>query len=329
MARVFVLGGGLIGAGWAAAFAAAGEAVTVIDPDPAAAARVAAVWTTARPALARIGRLADDARPAVVVATAAEAGPPPALLQEALPERLDLKRAALSAVEPALDADTIIASSSSGLSPDDLQDALRHPERLVVAHPCNPPYLMPVVELCGGGRTAPAVLDRAEAIYARLGKTVLRMARPMPGHLVNRLQAALWREAVFLVREGVASLADVERAVTIGLAPRWCLVGPSTVFHLSGAEGGMGRFLDALGPEMERWWASLGAPAFDAETRTALVDGMAAADPRPVATIAAERDRLLPELLAYLAAPPMRAAREDARANDTPTTNKHSGGTTA
>jgi len=301
MARVWVLGGGLIGCGWAAAFAGAGHDVAVVDPDATVVApRLAATWEAARPALARLGLLAEDARAPEAFARAEDCGAAPDLVQESLPERLDLKLAALAALEPLLGPDTIVASSSSGLSPDALQAALARPERLVIAHPCNPPYLMPVVELCGGAATAPAVLARAEAFYAAMGKTVLVMAKPMPGHLVNRLQAALWREAVHLAREGVASLADIERAVTLGLAPRWCLVGPSTVFHLSGAEGGMGRFIEALGPEVERWWASLGTPALDEETRAALVAGMAAADPRPVAEIAAARDALMPEILAFL-----------------------------
>ncbi len=301
MARVWILGGGLIGCGWAAAFAGAGHIVTVVDPDAAAGGRLDATWEAAKPVMARLGTLADDVVPPRLCGRVEDCGPAPELVQEALPERLDLKRAALSALEPYLDAGTLIASSSSGLSPDAMQAGLAHPGRLFIAHPCNPPYLMPVVELCGGAATTQAVLARADAFYAAMGKTVLRMTRPVPGHLVNRLQAALWREAVHLAGEGVASLADIERAVTLGLAPRWCIVGPSTVFHLAGAEGGMARFLEALGPEFERWWASLGTPALDEKMRRALVDGMNEVDPRPVDAIAAVRDARLPELLAFLA----------------------------
>ncbi|WP_054301524.1 3-hydroxyacyl-CoA dehydrogenase family protein [Gemmobacter sp. LW-1] len=294
MATVWVLGGGLIGAGWAAAFGLAGHAVQVIDPDMAAAqARLDEVWARATAAM-------GDKGAALPRVTVAPQGPAPALVQECLPERLALKRAALTEILPLLDPQTLIASSSSGLSPETLQQGLEGAERLFIAHPCNPPWLMPVVELSGGAATAPEVLTRARAFYEGLGKRVLTLARPMPGHLVNRLQAALWREAVHLVREGVASLADVEDAVTLGLAPRWCLMGPSAVFHVSGGPRGFEGFFDALGPEFERWWDTLGAPRFDAETRAALVQGMAEADPRSVAEIGAARDRRLPQVLTFL-----------------------------
>lgn len=294
MAVVWVMGGGLIGAGWAAAFGLSGHEVQVIDPDTAAAgARLDEVWPRA---LAAMG--GEDGRRPVIVAS--PEGPAPALLQECLPERLDIKRAALADILPRLAEGTLIASSSSGLSPDDLQAGLDGAGRVFIAHPCNPPWLMPVVELSGGAATAPEVLARARTFYEGLGKRVLTLARPMPGHLVNRLQAALWREAVHLVREGVASLADVEDAVTLGLAPRWCLMGPSAVFHVSGGPRGFEGFFEALGPEVERWWDTLGTPRLDAETRAALVRGMTRADPRSVAEIGAARDRRLPKVLQFL-----------------------------
>ncbi|NPD16974.1 hydrogenase [Xinfangfangia sp. D13-10-4-6] len=295
MANVWILGGGLIGAGWAAAFVQAGHQVLVIDPDTdATKARIDAT-------LERVGAavgLPDGWTPPQILA--APAGPAPDLLQECLPERLALKQAALQAVLPHLGADTLIASSSSGLSPDDLAAGLEDPGRVFIAHPCNPPWLMPVVELSGGAQTSPATLTRARAFYEAMGKQVLTLNKPMPGHLVNRLQAALWREAVHLAREGVASLGDIEAAVTKGLAPRWCIMGPSAVFHVSGGPRGFEGFFDALAPEFERWWDSLGQPRFDAQTRSALVEGMAAADPRSVAEIGADRDRRLPEILDFL-----------------------------
>lgn len=300
MARIWILGGGLIGCGWAATFAGGGHQVTVIDPDPALPQRLSRVWDEGRLALQRLGRLVDDATAPRAVAEADAAGEAPDFVQEALPEKLALKVQALAALEPFLRADTVIASSSSGLDPAAIAAALRHPERLVIGHPCTPPYLMPVVEICGTTGTDVTALDRAEALYAGLGKTVLRLARPIPGHLVNRLQSALWREAVHLAAEGIASLGDIERAVTEGLAPRWCFVGPTGVFHLAGAKGGLARCLDALGPEFERWWDDLGDPRLDAETRATLVAGMAAHDPRPVAQIAEDRDLRLVSLMNHL-----------------------------
>ncbi|MFN7004185.1 MAG: 3-hydroxyacyl-CoA dehydrogenase NAD-binding domain-containing protein [Roseinatronobacter sp.] len=295
--RIWVLGGGLIGGGWAVAFAAAGHDVTVIDPAESAPARLSTLWQTAIPVMERAGIPAPRRMPEV---RPAADGPAPDWVQECLPEDLALKQEALQQLELLLRPDTIIASSSSGLSPDAIAAALVHPERVVIAHPCNPSYLMPVVEICGGTKTPDAVLDQAEEMFTAMGRTVLRLNRAMPGHLVNRLQAALWREAVFLAREGVASVGDIERAVTLGLGPRWSIIGPSTVFHISGGEGGMAAFLDALGNEFERWWATLGTPTLDAETRRFLVDAMARADRRPVSEIAAARDAALPELLAFL-----------------------------
>lgn len=298
--RVWILGCGLIGAGWAVVFTAAGHDVTVIDPDPSAPRRLAGLFARAIPDMRALGLdVATDAPPPVV-ASADLAGAAPDWVQESLPERLDLKQQALAAIEPLVTAETIIASSSSGLSPDAMAAGLIHPGRVVIAHPCNPSHLMPVVELCGGAATPPAVMDRAAQAFEAMGKTVLRMNRAMPGHLVNRLQAALWREAVYLAAEGVASLGDIERAVTQGLAPRWTIIGPSGVFHVSGGDGGMARFLDALGPEFERWWATLGTPRLDAETGRALIDGMMQADPRPVSEIAADRDARLVRIMQYL-----------------------------
>lgn len=291
--RVWILGGGLIGAGWAAVFAAAGDQVTVIDPDPQAPERLAALWSRAIPDMIEAGLARAPVPVPPVVGDAAQAGPAPDWVQESLPERLALKQAAFAALEPFLKPGSIVASSSSGLSPDDMAQGMATPGRVVICHPCNPSHLMPVVELCGGSATPPDVLDRAAAAMEARGKTVLRMNRIMPGHLVNRLQAALWREAVFMAREGVASLADIDRAVTEGLAPRWSFLGPSAVFHVAGGEGGMDGFLTALGPAFEDWWATLGTPALDDEARRVLVGGMAEADPRPVAEIAAERDRKL------------------------------------
>ncbi|MFT4149491.1 MAG: 3-hydroxyacyl-CoA dehydrogenase NAD-binding domain-containing protein [Paracoccaceae bacterium] len=308
--RVWILGSGLIGGGWALVFAAAGHEVTVIDPDPQAPARLAALFSRAVPDMRALGlRVATDSPPPVVAAAAA-VGPAPDWVQESLPEKLGLKQQALAEIEPLIGADTIIASSSSGLSPDDMAAGLAHPGRLVIAHPCNPSHLMPVVELCGGTATPPAVMDRAAGVFQAMGKTVLRMNRAMPGHLVNRLQAALWREAVFLAAEGVASLGDIERAVTQGLAPRWTILGPSAVFHVSGGDGGMERFLTALGPEFERWWTTLGAPRLDEATGRTLVRGMAEADPRPVAEIAADRDARLVRIMQYL--------RDEAAGNPNP-----------
>ena len=296
--HIAILGGGTIGCGWAVMFAAAGHRTVVIDPDPAVAGRLAETWAIAVPVLDRLGRHTAGAAAPTLVATCADLPFAPDLVQEALPERMALKRVALADLEAAIPADTIIATSSSGLSVSDLQQEMVHPERMVLGHPCNPPYLMPTVEICAGDRTGPDVLGKVAAFYDSLGKVVLTVRREAPGHLVNRLQAALWREAVHIASEGIASVQDVERAVTDGLGARWAVVGPTTIFHLAGGPAGLPKFLDDLGDDVERWWASLSTPSLNDRTRAILIEGMAAvAAGRSPADIGAERDRVMLDLL--------------------------------
>ncbi|MBL7249371.1 3-hydroxyacyl-CoA dehydrogenase NAD-binding domain-containing protein [Alloalcanivorax sp. C16-2] len=296
-----VLGAGLIGAGWAALFALRGWPVVVVDPAPDAGERVTAMIERARPVLDRLGLLAGQPATPTVIPTPGPTLRDVVLVQEALPEQPALKREALLALESWIGADALIASSSSGLMPSQLQAGLRHPERLLIAHPCNPPWLMPVVELVGGGATGPATLDRAEALYRALGREPVRLRREVPGHLLNRLQAALWREAVYLVAEGYATVADVDTAVTRGLGARWACCGPHEIFHLAGADRGLAGFLEQLGPAVEDWWRDLGEPTLDAATRDALIAGMdQAAAGRGVTALAERLDALMPKVLEAL-----------------------------
>jgi len=298
---VLIIGGGTIGCGWAAAFAAAGHPVQVYDPARDTVPRLDLVWQKALPVLERLGSARADVAPPSHISRLDDVAEAVAFVQEALPERLELKREVLVRVERHLPADAVIASSTSGLSPSDIQDALTHHERLVIGHPCNPPYLMPVVEICAGAKTDALAMDIADAVYSGIGKTVLRLRREMPGHLVNRLQAALWREAVYLAAEGVASVDDIEKAVTRGLAARWCVTGPTAIFHLAGGDAGLAKFFDDLGPEVEKWWASLGAPRLDAETRAALIDGVAQSpDLVDAQALAGRRDARVPDILNLL-----------------------------
>lgn len=297
--RIAVVGGGTIGAGWAVVFAAAGYDTVVLDPDPAVEDRLAAMWATGLPVVHRVGIVADTVRPPVATTDPGRALSSAAFVQEATPERLELKRDLLRTIEAHLPPDVVIASSTSGLSASDIQTEMTHPGRLVVGHPFNPPYLMPVVEVGGGRLTGPSAIDTAAALYTGLGKTVLRLHKEVPGHIINRLQAALWREAVHLAVEGYASVGDIERAVTEGLGPRWSVCGPTTIFHLAGGEGGMAKFLKDLGPEFERWWDDLGDPRLDQRAAAILTEGIAeATGNRPVAEVAARRDRLVAERIA-------------------------------
>jgi carnitine 3-dehydrogenase len=297
--KVAVLGAGTIGSGWAAFFALSGLEVRVADTSDQAQEQVLATLERARPVMRELGLLSPHPTVPHVTRDIAQAVAGAAHIQEALPENLDLKHRVYQAVEAAAGTDTIIASSSSGLQPSALQAGMRHPQRLVVAHPNNPPYLMPLVEIVGGSLTSERVLDETEAFYQALGKKTVRLRKEITGHLVNRLQAALWREAVHLVAEGYASVADVDRTITEGLGARWAICGPHEIFHLSGGNAGMAGFLERLGPAVESWWADLGNPVLDARTRQALIDGMAeAAQGRSYAEQAGARDRRVIPVLA-------------------------------
>lgn len=296
---VAVIGAGTIGAAWAAFFALAGRPVRVADPSPEAAARIDAMLASARPVMQTLGTLSTTPTTPQLAGGIAQAVREASFIQEALPEDLALKRAAYRTIEACAPTDALLMSSSSGLLPSVLQQGLTHPERLLVAHPCNPAYLMPLVELVGGSQTAPAALERAERFYQALGKQTIRLQREATGHLVNRLQAALWREAVHLVAEGYASVADVDRAVTQGLGARWTVCGPHAIFHLAGGPQGMAGFLQRLGPAVQGWWADLGSPTLDAATCQRLIEQMdQAAAGRTPQEMATERDEHMLRVLA-------------------------------
>ncbi|MEM7171783.1 MAG: 3-hydroxyacyl-CoA dehydrogenase NAD-binding domain-containing protein, partial [Pseudomonadota bacterium] len=208
--RVAVLGAGTIGASWTALFLARGLSVDVFDPSPDVESYVTDYVKTAWPDLVKIN-MAADADPARVrffsdpAAAVEEAG----FVQESVPERLPIKHEIYRAIEPALRSDAIVASSASGLLVRDMQEGFADPSRFLLAHPFNPPHLIPLVELLGNDKTSLEALDRAEAFFAECGKVTIRVNKEVPGHVANRLQAALWREAIHLVCEGVASLEDV------------------------------------------------------------------------------------------------------------------------
>ncbi|HYH18180.1 MAG TPA: 3-hydroxyacyl-CoA dehydrogenase NAD-binding domain-containing protein [Azospirillum sp.] len=300
--RVAVVGAGTIGASWTAQFLARGLTVAVSDPNPAAEDFVRAYVEKAWPALERLG-LTADADPAAwrfhADPRAAVAGAE--FVQESGPENADIKRALYAQIEDALDDSAILASSTSGLIMSELQQDRRRPERFVVGHPFNPPHLIPLVEVVGGSRTAPETIDWAMGFYRAIGKRPIRLNREVPGHLANRLQAALWREAVHAVASGIASVEDVDLAISEGPGLRWAFMGPHMIFNLGGGAGGMEHFLHHLGPNIETWWRDLGTPSLTPEVTEKLVAGCReAAHGRSNAELAGERDRLLMALLETL-----------------------------
>ncbi len=300
--RVAVIGAGTIGSGWAAYFLSRGLEVSASDPAPGGADALRRFIDSAWPALDALG-LADGADPSRVTF-----GPDPAaaaegagFVQESGPDRVETKQALLERIGAVLGPEVIIASSSSNLMPSQIQARCPHPERVVVGHPFNPPHLIPLVEVCGGEQTAAEVVDRAVRFYRAIGKHPIRLNKEMPGHVSNRLQAAIWREAAFLVEQGVVSVADVDAAVAKGPGIRWALMGPALTHHLGGGAGGLRYLWQNFGPAV--LWPHLGAQTDSAELLDKLVSGVeAAAEPRSMADWARWRDRKLVAILKELEA---------------------------
>ncbi|MEM9146444.1 MAG: 3-hydroxyacyl-CoA dehydrogenase NAD-binding domain-containing protein [Pseudomonadota bacterium] len=297
-----ILGAGVIGASWAALFLAAGHRVRVYDPGPQAQATVEAMLGSAWPVLTRLG-LATGAAPAPdFAASAAEAVGGAQFVQESVPERLEMKHALYGEIEDALAPGAVVASSASGLMLSEMQGGWRDPAPFVLGHPFNPPHLVPLVEVMGNERTDPATVARAEAVYAAAGKVTIRVQREVPGHVANRLQAALWREAIHLVATGVASVEDVDRAVWAGPGLRWAAMGPTMLFHLGAGAGGLGAFCERYGPSFARWWSDLGDPRLTPEVSQALIEGVKAeAAGADQAALSAKRDALVEAMLAATA----------------------------
>ncbi|MBU9219303.1 3-hydroxyacyl-CoA dehydrogenase NAD-binding domain-containing protein [Burkholderia multivorans] len=292
--RIAIVGTGVIGASWTAFYLAKGFDVVATDPAPQADARLreslaAFLGDAADAACARLTFDADLVRTLDGVD----------FVQENGPERLDLKRALYRQMDDALPAHVPIASSSSGLKMSDIQTACeQHPERCLIAHPFNPPHLIPLVELVGGEATDAAVIERAKAFYDALGKVTIVLNKEMAGHVANRLAAALFREVYHLVGEGVVSVADADKAVAWGPGLRWALMGQCLTYHLGGGAGGIAHFLEHLSGPMTSWWNDLGTPSFDPDVDRKLIDALRAIQgDRSMQALAAERDRLLVELI--------------------------------
>lgn len=301
--HVAVIGAGTIGASWAAYFLSRGISVTASDPAPKGEAFIREYVRTAWPALDRLG-LAPGAsverlrfeRDPVAAVDGAE------FVQESAPEREDMKVELFERLDRALAPEVILASSSSGILISNIAARCRHPERCIIGHPFNPPHMIPLVEVVGGKRTSPAVIERALAFYREIGKRPIHIRKEVRGHLVNRLQAALWREAIHLVADGVASVADVDAGIAYGPGLRWAIMGPHLTFHLAGGVGGMTHFMPHLGVPLARdWWPALGNPELTPAVQQQIIDGVAEeAAGRTIPELAAERDRCLIAILEAL-----------------------------
>jgi carnitine 3-dehydrogenase len=295
---VGVVGAGTIGASWAAWFLAAGREVHIYDEAPDFATTVMTRIRAAWPALLKLGTTQETVSEALervrMVSSVERAVAEADFVQESAFERVDLKRDLLARIDAALREDRVVASSTSGFGVTALQAAMQRPDRLVIGHPFNPPHLIPLVEVVGGGRTSDCAVQWALEFYRHVGKRPIHIRKEVTGHLANRLQAALWREAVHLIAEDVASVADIDTAIAYGPGLRWAIMGPNITFALAGGEGGMANYLDHLGVVVERWWSDLGRPSLTPETRRKLVEGVTEEmNGRTLSEIASSRDELL------------------------------------
>lgn len=289
------LGAGVIGASWTALFLASGRSVAVYDPADETEKLVRDYVEDAWDAMTRLG-LTEDGNPDNVSfhKTAAAAVDGADFIQESVPERLPVKHALYAGIEPVMQRDAILASSASGLTLGQMQGGWRDPTRMVLGHPFNPPHLIPLVEVMGNDKTAPGVPEAAEAFYASIGKVTIRVRKEVNGHVANRLQAAVWREAISLVQSGVASVGDVDKAMWAGPGLRWAAMGPTMLFNLGAGPGGLQSFCDHFTDTFNGWWDDLGQAYLDPDTTRQLVEGVnAEAEGQSQKELAAKRDQMI------------------------------------
>ena len=255
---VGLLGGGVIGGGWAARFVLNGVDVRLYDPDPQAERKVREVLAGARDAWAALTEAPLPPEGSwAVVGSVEEAVDGAGFVQESAPERVDVKQSLLAAADAVAPPDVVVASSTSGLLPSLLQADMAHPERLVVGHPFNPVYLLPLVEVCGGEQTSPDTAERAAATYRSVGMRPLVLRREVDGFVADRLLEALWREALWLVADGVATVEEVDDAIRFGAGLRWASMGTWLTYRIAGGEGGMRHFMAQFGPALQWPWTHL------------------------------------------------------------------------
>jgi carnitine 3-dehydrogenase len=257
MERAAVVGCGVIGAAWVARMRLRGVDVAVFDPAPNVAEVLDDVMRQAVAAWNGLGLSTDRPGAVTVYDSIADAVTDVELVQECVPERIDLKHETLSAIDAAAPADALVASSTSGFTPTDLAVGLQHPERIVVGHPFNPVYLLPLVEVVGGEQTSLGTLDRVMAMYTDLGMKPLHVRVEIDAFIADRLLEAVWREAIWLVNDGIATTEEIDDAIRYGFGLRWAQMGLFETYRTAGGAGGMRHFLGQFGPALEWPWSKL------------------------------------------------------------------------
>lgn len=297
--RITSIGAGPIGGGWAAHFLARGYDVTAYLHDASESDAFHGILRTAWKSLTDLGLATGASLDRLRIVTDLEAALDGAeFVQESAPERLEIKQALYQRLGLILPTDVVIGSSTSGLMMTDIQATCATPERCVIGHPFNPPYLLPLVEIVGGEQTSPEAVAWAGKFYEIAGKAPLMMKKEIPGFVATRLQEALWREALHMVANGEATPEDIDIALMNGPAPRMVSQGQCMAFHVACGAGGMATNLDQFGPALKLPWSRLEAPELTKELRDRMVDGCnAVAGDRDFEDMAAQRDR---EIVAVL-----------------------------
>jgi 3-hydroxyacyl-CoA dehydrogenase len=274
--RIAVVGTGVIGASWSAQYLARGFDVVATDPAPNAEANLRKYVDDAWKVLTSIGLSPGASRDRLSFTTDMNAALSNAdFVQENGPERPDFKIKLYADMDAVTPTDSLIASSSSSLTMSVIQSKCAHPERCVIGHPFNPPHIIPLVEVVGGAKTSPEAVQRAMAFYTSIGKKAIHLRKEVPGHVANRLQSALYREVLYLIEQGVLSVADADDAVSWGPGLRWGVMGPSLQFHLGGGAGGMKHFMEHLLPVMSAGlWQALGSPTITPQLQKTLIEGV-------------------------------------------------------
>lgn len=296
---VAVIGTGVIGNGWIGRFLAQGLDVIAFDPAEGAEERTRQVIQQVWPSLEKLG-LAEGAsqKRLTFVPTIEEAVQNAAVIQENVPEREDIKKSVLTSIDQHAKPDAIIGSSTSGIMATTLQQGLQYPGRVIVAHPFNPVYLLPLVELVGGEETDTALMERAKAFYQSIEMKPLVINKEIEGHVADRLMEALWREALHLVNDGIATTEEIDAAIIYGAGLRWAQMGPFLTFHLAGGDQGMRHMLEQFGPALKKPWTKLEAPELTDELKEKVIGGCEShAGDVPISELEDKRNEFLVKLL--------------------------------
>ena len=302
--RIAIVGTGVIGASWAAYYLARGFEVVATDPGPQAEANLRKYVDDAWPLLTQVGLSPGASRDRLTFsADMTRALEKADWVQENAPERPDFKIKLFAQMDEATPPNSILASSSSGITMDVIQSGCKRPERCVIGHPFNPPHVVPLVEVVGGAKTSEATIERAMTFYADIGKKPVRLHKALPGHVANRFQAALYKEVLYLVQQGVLSVADADVAVSYGPGIRWGVMGPSLQWHVGGGQGGIQHFMEHLMDPLAGMMKTLGTPEITPQLKQTVVDAvLKEAGGRSVEDLAREENAILIGLLKQRAA---------------------------